>query len=132
MAKPPHLQKPPRQLPRRQPKKKKRKKRKKRRDLPLLHLRRLLSAPHRRRYPQKTKRPVPPRWSARSPASTESASPKSLAPDLAAASPSRTSWPSSSTRRQPQPPPLPNRNSPQQPRHVQLPLLLPTQVTSSP
>src|SRR5258706_12535303 len=132
MAKPPHLQKPPRQLPRRQPKKKKRKKRKKRRNLPLLHLRRLLSAPHRRRYPQKTKRPVPPRWCARSPASTASVSRKFPVPDSAAALPSKTSWPSSSTRRQPQQPPRPNRNSPQQPLHVQLPLLLPPQATSFP
>jgi pyruvate dehydrogenase E2 component (dihydrolipoamide acetyltransferase) len=94
--------------------------------------------PHRRRSQQpplmkRTKKPAPPRSSARSPASTASVSPKSPAPDSVAASPNRTSCSSSRARdlrpgyrslplplsqrpplprRVPQPPPLSRRSRP--------------------
>src|ERR1700691_2276446 len=93
MAKPqPHPRK---QL--RHPRPQQKKKKKKRRSL--LPPRHLLHLPVLRRHKsRKTKKPVPHPSSARSPASTASISRKFAAPDSAAASPSRTSWPSSSNR----------------------------------
>src|ERR1700693_3507640 len=55
--------------------------------------------PLRNPPPKEKRKPARPHWSARSPASTVSISPKFPALDSAAASPSRTSWHSSSARR---------------------------------
>src|SRR5580700_6801981 len=94
-----------------------------------------LAAPHLRRSQPRTKKPAPRPWFARSPASTASVSRRSPAPDSAAASPSRTSWPSSiaSPRRQPlrRPPPL-NRHPHPHPLLPAPPLPLPIPVISSP
>src|SRR5216683_4621597 len=96
MAKPPRPRKLPQRKPsRRLPHRQQKKKRKKRRSR-LRQQHRSLQPVLRRRNHQKTKRPAPPHSSAKSPVSTVSASRRFPAPALAAASPSRTSWPSSS------------------------------------
>src|ERR1700683_3376346 len=140
MAKPPPCPRKPPQHPHRQRKKK----RKKRRSLPRPRLQRHLPA-LRRHKSRKTKRRVPHPSCARSPASTASISRKFAVRDSAAASPSRTSWPSSSARA-PNPlvrvrthssvPPSEARrhshHSPQRPCLLPVPLLPPIPATSCP
>jgi len=96
MAKPQPRRRKPRPHPRRLRKRGKRRSRLQHQlphKLPALRL-------HNRRQTKEQRKPAPPHWSVRSPANTVSIFRKLPAPDSAAVSPSRTSWPSSSTRRQ--------------------------------